>query len=67
MAGVFDSEFYRRKFKKLGKLAMGRSMWFDERLFSAEEYQSSKAYYEGLYVFGGMNAQGQTLNDLWLV
>ena len=46
---------------------MGRSMWFDERLFSAEEYQSSKAYYEGLYVFGGMNAQGQTLNDLWLV
>lgn len=39
-------------------------MWINPRKYG--EDCAHKDYPEGLYIFGGMNSDGEVMNDLWV-
>lgn len=66
MNAIFDQEHYDDIYKG-HRLKARRAMWLRERRFTHEEIVKGLNYQEGYYLFGGIDHQGHTHNDLWLI
>lgn len=59
ICAVWDSVYYQTHYSPQQKMKQDRAMWREPR--------QNLNYYEGFYLFGGMDDRNVVHNDLWLI